>query len=114
MPPSLQRGDELVAAVDVPVVVAEHRQHGHVDSTYRCGHHRTLLGFAVRREVTREQHEVDAVAEAGERLGPALAVAVAADVDVARRRDPDRALVGLLAPRRALRADGHEAAGTRV
>jgi hypothetical protein len=109
-----QRRDELVAAADVPVVVAEHREHGHVEAARRGGHHRPLPRLAVRREVARQQHQVDAVAQAGERLGPALAIDVAPDVDVARGRDPDHALVGLLAPGGALRADGHGAARTRV
>ena len=52
----------------------------------------------MRGEVAGEQDEVDAVAQPGERRGPALVVAVAAEVDVAGRRDPDRALVGLSRP----------------
>ena len=64
----------------------------------------------MRGEVAGEQHEVDAVAQAGERRGPALLVAVAPQVDVARGRDADRALVADLAPGVVLGADGHGAA----
>ena len=89
----LQHGDQLVAAVDVPVVVAEHGEHRHVDVAHGGRHHGALLGLAVRGQVAGQQHEVDAVAQPGERLRPALLVALAAEVDVAGGGDPDRALV---------------------
>ena len=88
-----ERGDELVAAVDVPVVVAEHREHRHVLERGRGARdHRGLLRLAVRGEVAGQQHEVDAAVQRGERLGPALLVAFAAEMDVPGRRDPDRTL----------------------
>ena len=75
-PALLQHGDELVAAVDVPVVVAEHGEHRHVDALNGGGDHRALLRLAVRREVAGQQNEVHPPAQPGERLRPALLVAL--------------------------------------
>jgi hypothetical protein len=56
-------------------------------------HHRRLLGLAVRREIPGEQDQVDAVAQPRERRGPPLLVAGAAEMNVTRRGDADRAFV---------------------
>ena len=88
-----ERGDELVAAVDVPVVVAEHREHRHVLERGRGARdHRGLLRLAVRGEVAGQQHEVDAAVQRGEatRRAPRR---LRGRVDVPGRRDPDRTLV---------------------
>src|SRR4051794_2882775 len=107
-----ERRRHLVAAVGVPVVVAEYGEDGHLRVAGRVGEDRRLLGLAVRREVAGQEDEVDAAAEALEGRGPVLAVAVAAAVDVAGGGDPHAAVRGLRG-RLPLRDDGHALAGTR-
>jgi hypothetical protein len=111
-----QRGDDLVAPVGVPVVVAEHGEHGDaLERADRAGDHGRLLGLAVRGEIPGEQHEVDAVAQLGEGGRPALLVARTPEMDVARGGDANRALVLAMSGRLAgLRTDGHAPPRTRV
>jgi hypothetical protein len=111
-----QRGRDLVAAVRVPVVVAQHREHGDaVEHLHGARDHGGLLRHPVGGEVAREQDDVDAVAEAAEGRGPALLVGRPAEVDVAGRRDADGALVLAVAGRSTgLGSDGHAAPRTRV
>ena len=97
---------ELVRAVDVPVVVAEHRQHGDLQITHRVGHDRGLLGLAVGGEVAGQEHEVGALVQPREGLRRAGAVVGAlAVMDVAGGGDPDPALV-MVVGRPALGDDG--------
>jgi hypothetical protein len=49
----------------------------------------------VRREVAGEQHDVDPPGQGGEDLRRALAVPVAAEMDVAGGGDPDPALLAI-------------------
>ena len=100
-PGLLEHGGHLVGARRVVVVVAEHGDHRDAEVAHGVGEDRGLLGLAVRGEVAGQQDQVDAALERGERLTGALAVAVAAEVHVAGRRDADPALV--LAARRAVR-----------
>ena len=90
----LQDGLELVGAVDVPVVVAEHGQDGHADVAHGVGDDLRLLGLAVRGEVAGEQDHVHAVLQRGEgRVRPLLVVGALAVVHVTRGGDPDPAFV---------------------
>ena len=111
MPACSSTAATLVAAVGVPVVVAEHREHRHVDAGDGLGQDRRLLGLAVGREVAGQQHEVDAAGQPGERRGGSLGVAVAAEVHVAGGRDPDPAVV-LRARGASGGVDRHARAGT--
>ena len=70
---------------------------GYSPSADRIGEHVALFGETAAREVAGEQDEVHLTLQRAERLARPLAVAVAAEVDVAGRRDPDPALVGLAA-----------------
>ena len=88
MPPSSKRGDQLVGAVLVPVVVSEDGEDRDVEVRARLREPCALLRFAVRRQVTREQDEVDLPVQRGEGLRQLLSVGLAY-VDVAGGGDAD-------------------------
>jgi hypothetical protein len=76
--------------VGVMIVVAEHAQHGHVDSAERPREAGRLLAGAALGEIAGEQQQVGIGRDAPElRQGQRPAVAFAAHVPVADRGDAD-------------------------
>ena len=73
-------------------MVAEHRHHRDLEVAHGVAQDRGLP--ALRGEVAGEQDQVDAPRERGERLTRLLAVALAAEMDVAGGGDPDPAPSG--------------------
>jgi hypothetical protein len=65
--PVAKRGDELLVAIGMPVVVAEHGDDRRPDLAGDVSEHGSLLGLAVGREVTREQNDVGLPVGVGER-----------------------------------------------
>ena len=89
-----QHRGELVGAVGVPVVVAEHGDDRDRQVAHGVGDDLRLLGLAVGGQVAGQQDDVGALVEPRERGRRALAVVGAfAVVDVAGGGDPDAALV---------------------
>ena len=89
---------DLVAATGMVVVVSEDRDDRDRDGTTRPREHGCLLGEAVCRQVTCEQHEVGLIRDLGER--PLQALSERLDgMDVARCGDAN--------------GRGHETSGTR-
>ena len=66
-PASCEHGGELVGAVGVPVVVAEHGQDRDVEVAHGVGDDRGLLGLAVGAEVAGQQDDVGALVQARRR-----------------------------------------------
>jgi hypothetical protein len=83
------RRDHVLAAADVQVVVAEHRQHWDREVAHGLDQHHRLLGLVVRRQVAGEDDEVGLVLDVLERLGDVRGVRLRA-VDIPGRRDSNR------------------------
>jgi hypothetical protein len=101
----LDRLHQLVAAVRVPVVVAEHGEDRHADIAAGVGEHRALLRLASRRQVARQQQDVRLTAQPHEALDRRLAVIDAA-VHVAGGRHAHDVLVATRVPIGAPGRDG--------
>jgi hypothetical protein len=81
-------GDELVAAIPVPVVIPEDGEDRHVDLTDCLDERSRLAGLAVQRQIACEQDQVSLAAGVGEDSGEAL-VSRPSRVDVSGCRDLD-------------------------
>lgn len=55
----LERCHELAAPIGVVVVIAEHRNDRYVEAAARVSQDARLIGLPLRRQVAREQHEID-------------------------------------------------------
>jgi hypothetical protein len=84
----LEQRDQFIRAILVPVVVAEHGEHGHVEPRAGLREPGGLLGLAVRRQVARQQYELNFAVQARERFLQLRAVCLA-DMYVACRGDAD-------------------------
>ena len=91
----LEHLDEFVAAIDMPVVVAQHRVDRHLEPRASLGQGGGLLGPAEVGEVAGQQHQVDGAVQRGERARNLVAIPLAA-VHVAGRRDPHPPSAGVL------------------
>jgi hypothetical protein len=85
-PGGAQRLDHLLRAVGVPVVVAQHRDHRHLQRGAGIGQDRGLLGLAVRGEVAGQEDRVDIGGDACEG-GLDLLTAALAAMEVGGGRD---------------------------
>ena len=85
--PVLQHRRQLGDAIRMPVVVAEHREHGSAGLARGGCKHARLLGLAECRQVARQQHDVRLAAQARERRTQIAAARVVC-VDVAGRGHP--------------------------
>ena len=94
-PTFLERGDHLVAAVGVPVVVAEDGQDRDVERTAGLGQDGRLLRLAVGGQIAGQQDHVDALGGGRERGGERAAIGGLAAVDVTRGGDPQPGLLDL-------------------
>jgi hypothetical protein len=74
----------------VVVVIAEHSDDGHRKRRARLGEDRRLFGEPVRRQISREEDEVDVLSNRSKGAGEALLQRLSG-VDVAGCRDPNRA-----------------------
>ena len=77
----------------MPIVVAEHREDGQLETGAGIGEDGGLLGPAVGGQVAGEQQHVRLAVELRDRLGGGVR-AVGVAVDIGAGRDPDRVLVG--------------------
>jgi hypothetical protein len=85
----LEHGHDLLASVEVEVVISEHGVDGDVERPARVRQDCGLRGVAVRRQVAAEQKDVRLPVERGERAHDPLAQRLRA-VDVCSRGNADR------------------------
>ena len=88
---------DLRGAVEMPVVVAEHRDHRQTQIPAGAGEDFGLARRAVRRQIPRQQDEVRLVPDGLER-GAKLFLRPLPGMDVAGGGDPDRLTAALFLP----------------
>src|SRR5947209_9789030 len=90
---ALEHRHQLLGAVDVPVVVAEHRVHRDVEGRAGIGQHSALLGLPVGGQIAGQQHEVGDAVQRCHRATDLVAVSLGA-VDVPGGGDPQAVRAG--------------------